>query len=100
MLYIPEVAKNCTTTAVTLVVRVVTLQLELLSISKGELDVNELSKMITHLQVIAPMEDLRALIAAVDVNLNGTIDCSELVGLIENTINETFSRWVKHHISS
>ena len=59
MLYIPEVAKNCTTTAVTLVVRVVTLQLELLSISKGELDVNELSKMITHLQVIAPMEDLK-----------------------------------------
>ena len=48
--------------------------------------------MITNMQVIAPMEDLKALIDAVDVNQNGTIDCRELVGLIEKTINESFSR--------
>jgi len=59
--------------------------------SNGELDVEELAKMITNMQVIAPMEDLKALIDAVDVNQNGTIDCRELVGLIEKTINESFS---------
>lgn len=59
--------------------------------NNGELDVEELSKLVANLQVIANLDDLKALIDTVDEDHNGTIDCVELVGLISRTLSETFS---------
>ncbi|XP_063674982.1 uncharacterized protein LOC134811820 [Bolinopsis microptera] len=57
----------------------------------GELDVGELTKLISNLGVIARDEDLKNLVDAIDDNLSGTIDCWELVNYIDKIMADDFT---------
>ncbi|KAL5255787.1 hypothetical protein ACHWQZ_G011123 [Mnemiopsis leidyi] len=57
----------------------------------GELDVEELTKLIHNLGVIAGNEDMKNLVDAIDDNMSGTIDCWELVNYIDRVMAEDFT---------
>ncbi|KAL5247008.1 hypothetical protein ACHWQZ_G019019 [Mnemiopsis leidyi] len=57
----------------------------------GELELDELSKMMNNLGVIACKDDLKNLLDAIDDDLSGTIDCWELVEYIDRMLADEFT---------